>query len=103
MSSHVQGVTEQVAFANFPEGQELNNVNVNSMFFNDGPILPSIFIVSQSARTIYETTHSGTLSKRYRITEEENFELLTQVVMDPSTRILYAASGNTIFALKMDN
>ncbi len=102
MSTHISGETEQVAYANFPDGETLNDVGVQSMFLNDSPIKPAIFIVSQSSHTVYETTQSGSLMARYRTTQEDQFELLTEVVMDPSTRILYAASGNTIFALKLD-
>ena len=29
------------------------------MFLNDGPINKTFLIVSQSARTVYETTHTG--------------------------------------------
>lgn len=102
MSSHISGETEQVAMANFPDGETLADMSVQSMFLNDSPINKTFLLVSQAARTVYETTHTGTLISRYRVTKEEQFELLTQVVMDPSTRIMYAASGNTIFAIKMD-
>ena len=102
MSSHISGETQQVALADFPEGETLSDMSVQSMFLNDGPINKTFLIVSQAAHTVYETTHTGTLIARYRVAQEDQFELLTQVVMDPSTRIMYAASGNTIFAIKMD-
>lgn len=101
MSRHLSGEVEPLAFSGFPEGESLRSITTQSMFLNDGPIDASIYIASQPARTVYKTTLAGTFVARYQVFNEDDFALLTDIVVEPSTRILYAASGNSVFAVKM--
>jgi hypothetical protein len=101
MTSHVSGEAQPFAFSGFPEGQNLSDVGVQSMFLNDSPINTALYFVSQSTRTVYETSLAGTFGARYRVFSEDDFALLSDVVVEPSQRIIYAASGNAIFAVKM--
>lgn len=98
MQSYLSAAAQPFGFANMPETQ----FTANSMFLNDSPIGKTLYIVNQPAHTVYETTHSGTFMAQYQVFDDQAFELLSDVVVEPAQRIMYAASGNTIFALKMD-
>ncbi|MCU0513252.1 MAG: hypothetical protein MUE40_11865 [Anaerolineae bacterium] len=100
MSQHLAGEAQPFAFSAFPD-DTFSQSSTNSLFLNDGPIDASLYIVSQSTRTVYKTTLSGTFIARYQVFDEDDFALLSDVVVDPSTQIIYAASGNAIFAVKM--
>ncbi len=98
MQAYLSGDAQPFAFADMP----LTEFSAHSMFLNDSPIGKTIYIINQPAQTVYETTHSGTFMAQYQVFEDQAFELVADVVVEPAQRIMYVASGNTIFALKMD-
>ncbi len=69
------------------------------MYLNSAPIAQGIFITNRSNRTIYETTLAGTFSASYRVVNEDQFASLAGVVSDANQQVIYALSGNSIFAL----
>lgn len=102
MLSFFGGQREQFAFAGFPEGQELDNTTVQGMYLNDSPIDTAFYIASQPTRTIYETSIAGSHQSTFRIDDESKFELLSDVAAEPSLGIVYAASGNSVFAFRRE-
>ncbi|MBL8166483.1 MAG: hypothetical protein JNJ61_31155 [Anaerolineae bacterium] len=96
MTKWVSGQPTPFAYANFPEGQQLTDAT--AMFLNADPIAQGLYLVSRSSRTIYETTLAGTWSYSYRAANEDDFAGLSNVVADPSNQVIYALSGNSIFA-----
>jgi hypothetical protein len=102
ISAFYQGEPQPFAFSPFPVGQELSVVTSQAMYLNDSPIDTGFYIVSRPARTIYETTAAGTFVASYRVFDESLFERLNDVVADAEQGIIYAASGNAIFAIRKD-
>ena len=100
ISKYVSGEVQPFAFANFPSGQELKIVE--NLFFSNDPISQAIYLVSRSNKTVYEVTHAGTFMKSYRIYNEDLFRSLSNVVVDPSQRLIYALSGNTVLVFSSD-
>jgi hypothetical protein len=100
MSRHFGGETQPFSFAGFPEGLELNQATVSAFYLNDSPIDTAFYLTSQAKRTLYETSVAGSFIATYRITQENLFASLTDIVADPAQGILYVASGNTIFAVR---
>jgi hypothetical protein len=87
-------------FLGFRDGQAPEQVTTQAMYLSDNPTDPGIFLVSRPTRTIYKTTLGGTLASTFRVTDEALFERLNDVVADSGQGIVYAASGNTIFAFR---
>lgn len=102
MTSYLGGEPRDFAYSDFPPGQDLETVTVQSMMLNDSPISPGFLLVSQPSRTIYETTSAGTFQNAFRIFDEDLFALLEHATVDPGQGVIYAASGNAIFALNKD-
>ena len=100
MKSYVGGDERPFAFSGFNDGQELNVVTTQGIYLNDSPIDPAFFIISQPARSIFETTLAGTFIDSYQVFEEDKLALLNAIVAYPTQNILYVASGNTIFAIQ---
>lgn len=96
MTKWVSGQPTPFAYANFPEGQQLTEAT--AMYLNADPIAQGLYLVSRSARTIYETTLAGTWSYSYRAAKEDDFAGLSNVVTDPANQVIYVLSGNAIFA-----
>lgn len=88
--------TQNFGYGGFPN--EPPN-SATAMFLNATPINPALYIADQANRVIYQTSQAGTHFATYRTFDESLFALLTDVVADPSTRIIYAVSGNSILAL----
>lgn len=103
MSAYYGGEPQPFAFADFPEDGNLTEIGAQSMYLNDSPINPAFYIVNQPGRTIYETTRAGTFMARYRVFDEDTLTQLQNVVVEPGQGIIYAASGNSIFAIRMDD
>ena len=104
MTKYFGGTPEGFSFSEFPSGQDsLDVATAQGMFLNDSPIDPSFYIISRGARTIYKTTLSGTYVSTYRVFNENNLALMTDVVADPGQRLIYVSSGNTIFAIDIAN
>lgn len=97
MTKWVSGSLTSFSFANFPDGQQLTAAD--SMFLNSAPIAQGIYIVNRTNRTIYETTLAGTFSASYRVFNEDDFASVASVVADANQQVIYALSGNSIFAL----
>ncbi|GAB4514398.1 MAG: hypothetical protein OHK0046_16440 [Anaerolineae bacterium] len=88
-------------FALFPTTDNL--AGMLGMYIDDAVVTQKAYFVHPPSRTIYETTLIGTFDKSYRITNEQNFDLISAVVTSQSragTEYIYAASGNSIFALE---
>jgi len=102
MNAYLGGDPQPFSFVAFPVGQELNNTTVQSMYMNDTPVLPAFYIASQPTRTVYQTTLAGTYQNSYRIFDEAFFELLADIAVEPAQQIVYAVSGNSIFAFRME-
>ncbi len=97
------GQPQQFGFDAFPLGQRPESAT--SMFLDTAPISQALYVVQQSTRTIFETTLIGGFRKSYRITQEDNFNLVSSVVAAPArsgVELIYAASGNTVFAFEKD-
>lgn len=84
-------------FANFPTGQAMTSVT--NTFFNANPTDLRMYFVSRNLQTIYQTTHAGTFEASYRAENEADFETLNDVAVDPTKNLIYALSGNSVFAL----
>lgn len=91
-----QGERVDFGFASFPEGQQITTAN--TMFLDNNPIAPELYIVSQSNRTVYETTLAGTFIAAYRTYDENQFASVANVVADVSQGAIYVVSGNSILA-----
>ncbi len=91
------GEQEDFAFT-FREGQSMTSVN--NLFLSSNPIAQSLYFVSRNDRTIYETTFSGTFMQSYRAFDESLFASVSDVAVDVNRGILYAVSGNSLFALR---
>ncbi len=91
------GEQEDFAFT-FREGASMTNVN--NLFLSSNPIAQSLYFVSRNDRTIYETTFSGTFMQSYRAFDESLFASVADVAVDVNRGILYAVSGNSLFALR---
>lgn len=90
------GEQEDFAFSGFPESQTLSNPD--AMFLNTNPIAQGLFITERSQRTIFETTMAGTFINAYRAEDEDLFAGLNNVLADSNNNVVYALSGNTLFA-----
>ncbi|MFZ4813747.1 MAG: hypothetical protein ACOYL5_04370 [Phototrophicaceae bacterium] len=101
MGKYVSGEAVIFAFANFPSGQQLNGIS--GLYFSTSPIAQVMYLASQPNRTVYEVTHAGTFMRSYRIYEENLFESLSGVIADPAQGVIYALSGNTVFAIGRDS
>lgn len=89
--------TQNFGYGGFPNQPPSS---ATGMFLNATPINPALYIADQTDRVIYQTSQAGTHFATYRTFDESLFALLTDVVADPSTRVIYVVSGNTIFALE---
>ncbi len=96
MLKYTSGQRVGFAFSNFPEGQTLSGVR--SMYLNTNPTDQMMYIVEGNLNTIYQTTHAGTRAASFRSLEDSQFNALADVVVDPNKDLIYALSGNTIFA-----
>lgn len=82
------------SFANFPDDQPPSSAR--AMFLNTNPIAQVIYFVNRDERTIFETTHAGTLVNSFRAEEEELFAEVAGVVADSPKQLIYVTSGNSI-------
>ncbi|HEX2623076.1 MAG TPA: hypothetical protein VHL11_23105, partial [Phototrophicaceae bacterium] len=85
-------------YADFIPGQEITSAQ--SMFLDNNNIAQAIYIVNRNNRTIYEVSWGGTRRSSFRITDENLFATLSSVAADPGLEIIYATSGNSVFALR---
>ena len=86
------------AYGNLPPGQTINAAQ--SMFLDNNPIALSIYITNRNNRTIYEVGKSGTFRASYRIFNEDLFNTLSGATAAAGLDIIYAISGNSVFALQ---
>lgn len=82
----------------FPDTQSLENPR--AMFLNPNPTTQGLFFVEQDKRTIYETTMAGTFINAFKADDEDLYATLNNTVVDSNIGVIYALSGNTIFAFK---
>ncbi|MGB1289240.1 MAG: hypothetical protein ACPG7F_22080, partial [Aggregatilineales bacterium] len=101
MSAYYGGDPQAFGFVDFPQNESLTDIGAQTMYLNDSPINPAFYFVNQSTRTIYESTRAGTFMGRYRVFDEDKFAQINDVVIEPGQGILYAASGNAIFAIRL--
>jgi hypothetical protein len=98
ISKFISGELQPFSFSDFPEGQPLTSAD--AMYLNRNPVAQNLYIVDRAHRTIYETTHAGTFMNSYRAYNENDFASLSNVIEDTSQQMIYALSGNSIFALE---
>ena len=101
MKSYISGSEAPFAFSGFNEGSEPHVVRTEGFALNDSAFAPGFFLISRSARTIYETTVAGTFIDSYQAFDQSKLELISAVVAYPEQNIIYIASGNTIFHIDM--
>lgn len=101
MKSYISGSEAPFAFSGFNEGSEPHVVRTEGFGLNDSAFAPGFFLISRSARTIYETTVAGTFIDSYQAFDQSKLELISAVVAYPEQNIIYIASGNTIFHIDM--
>jgi hypothetical protein len=95
------GEAQTFQYAAFPEGQTLTSAD--SMFLDDTVTSQSVYIVSQPRHMIYETSLIGTFENSFTIFQDNLFQLIEAVVVGQGSggrEIIYAVSGNTIFAFE---
>jgi hypothetical protein len=92
------GARVDFAFAGFPQGQGLTSAN--AFFLSTSPLRPALFISSRENRAVYETLVGGTFVNNYRPTNEPYFESLTDVLVNVEQDLVYALSGNSVFAFR---
>jgi len=90
------GEVQNFGFAGFPELP----TSANALFVNNSPIAASLMIATRANRTIYDMSMAGTFNASYRVSDENQFALLADVVADPSQPLIYAASGNAVFVIE---
>lgn len=98
VQKYTSGQRTGFAFSNFPEGQTF--AGVRSMFLNTNPTDLMLYIVAGGVNTIYQTTHAGTRAASFRAEDNSQFDALADVAVDSNRDLIYAASGNTIFAFE---
>ncbi|MEO1165957.1 MAG: hypothetical protein AAFV98_19385 [Chloroflexota bacterium] len=99
MAHHFSGRNEGFSYRGLPAGLESPEETVTqAMFLNDSNLFTGFYIISRPLRTIYYFTTAGTFQNAFRIEDETHFERLNDVVADPEQNVVYAASGNAIFA-----
>jgi hypothetical protein len=84
------------AFAGFPPGQGI--AGVDSFYLSTNPLRPALYISSRQSRAVYETLVGGTFVHNYRPTNEAYFESLEDVLVNNDLNLVYALSGNSVFA-----
>ncbi len=89
------------AYAGFPEGQVLGEAN--AFYLSTSPLRPAIYISSRGSRAVYETLVGGTFVHNYRPTNEPYFESLADVLVSSDLNLIYALSGNSVFAFRRDD
>ncbi|GIL11363.1 MAG: hypothetical protein BroJett038_00830 [Chloroflexota bacterium] len=97
INKYRSGQPVEFAFVNFPSDPPIPGAD--AMFLNNDPTAQGLYIVSQASRTIYETTLAGTFNASYRAANEADFTLLAGVVADAGQQLIYAISGNSVFAI----
>ncbi len=98
--------SEQINFGytSFPESQRL--AAATSFFLDDTVTAQSIYVVSPNTRTIFETSLIGNFRGSFRTSDENLFTLVSHVAVVTNQNrqeIMYAVSGNTVFALIKQN
>lgn len=96
---YTRGVLQDFRYGGFSEAQMPNAAQ--SMFLDEDPLGQAIYLTNRDNRTIYELTLGGSRRAEYRIFNEDRFSTLNGVVSNPGNGLLYAISGNTIFALQI--
>ena len=99
MKKYNAGEEKTFAFSGFNEGSELHVAMTEGFYLNDSPFAPAFFVISQRARSVFETTLAGTFMDSYQAAEQDKFELISAIVAYPIHDILYVASGNSIFRM----
>ncbi len=92
------GDPQEFRYYDMPDGQTVNAAQ--AMFIDDSPVGSGIYIADQQSRTIYEFGLGGTRRYTYRIFDERLFNTLTGVTASSSLEMIYAISGNSVFALR---
>lgn len=96
VSKYNTGRAQNFGFAGFPQLP----ASGTALFSNENAILPSLMVISQEDRTIYDISRAGTWNASYRVFDEDLFASLADVAADPSQRLMYAISGNAILVLE---
>lgn len=102
MRSYYLGQPNDFLFQDFREGQELTTVGAEALYLSNNPIAQVFLIASPRARSIYETTLAGTHMTTFRVSDDALLERLSDVTADIGESIVYAASGNAVFAFEKE-
>ncbi|MFW5690940.1 MAG: hypothetical protein ACOCXZ_00450 [Chloroflexota bacterium] len=100
LTKHFGGQAESFVYISFPDGQDI--ASARALFVDDTVTAQSIYIVDQTARTIYETSFIGNFRGAYRTFDESLLALMEDVAVGTGQdrqEIMYVVSGNTIFAM----
>jgi hypothetical protein len=90
------GEIQPFQYIDIPDSQALDSAQ--SMYINDAPVESGIYVADQQSRTIFEFGLGGTRRATYRVFDEQVFNTLSGVAA--SSQIIYAVSGNGVFALQ---
>lgn len=99
-TSHFSGEPVAFAFGSFPDALSLEEVTAQAMYLTNERISVAFYFVSRPSRTIYKTSAGGSFAAAYRVFDDSLFERLNDVIADVENEVIYAASGNTIFAMR---
>ena len=91
------GEQQDFAFSNF-DTQRLSAPT--GMFMNTNPIAQGFFFAERGQRAIFETTMAGTLTYVYHAEIDQQFAQLANSVADTNLGIVYALSGDTVYAFQ---
>jgi hypothetical protein len=98
MLRYQSGERIDFVYADFPSDQAISSAQ--AMFLDDSPLGDGIYIVNRSNRTIYEISKGGTRRSSFRVFDETVFSTLSGAVADAGLGVIYAISGNSVFALQ---
>jgi hypothetical protein len=87
-------------YGGFPPNQAITSAR--GMFLDVNPLSLSVYVASRNNRTIYKVGMTGTHRASYRIFEEDLFATLSGAAANSTVRMIYAISGNAIFAIQED-
>lgn len=96
--SYLGGEPQEFRYGGIPEGQPINSAQ--AMVLDEGPTVRGFFIANRAGAVIHEVALGGTFRNGYKVFDESLFATLSGVASNPLREVLYATSGNSVFAIK---
>lgn len=96
---YLRAAVQQFQLGGFPLGQE--PTGGQALTLDENRIGRAFYIINKNERLIHKLTLGGTFDANIRATNEQIFSALGGIASNPAERMLYIASGNAIFALRM--